>query len=168
MLYNMNAVCTMDMMEPADRDPIIVVVDAMAVHVRALGANQRERDVTMANRMGTPPHHLLWRVYKRSLMAKAVLVNGEIVAMFGVCGTFLSKTGQPWFVASPFVEDYPIKLAFRYRSEVKNMLKLFPILEDLVCVEDTKTIRLLEILGFKFEKPQTYNGIEFMKATLER
>lgn len=168
MLYNMNAVCKMDMMEPTNKDPIIIVVDALPEHVRVLGANQRARDMDMAKKIGIEPHRALWRLYKRSLLCKTVFVNEEIVAMFGVGGTFLAKKGQPWFIASPFVEDYPVKLAFRYRSEVKSMLKLFPVLEDLVCTDDTKTIRLLEILGFEFGEIQTYNGIEFIKATLEK
>ncbi len=168
MLYNMNPVCDMDMMEPLHKEPLVTVVEGTPEHVRILGSNQRERDILIAGRVGIPAHVALWRAYKQSLIRRSVLVEGKVVAMFGVTGTFLGKKGRPWFVASPFVEDYPIKLAFRYRTEVKNMLKLFPILEDLVCVDDEKTTRLLEILGFKFGLPQSFNKIMFMKATLER
>lgn len=162
----MNLVCDMDMLNGGE--PLITVVDALGEHVRELGSNQRSRDIDMANRIGISPHRALWRIYRRSIIAKTVLVDNKVVAMFGVCGTFLSKKVNPWFVASPFVEDYPIKLAFRYRAEVRNMLKLFPILEDMVPIDDKKTIKLLKILGFGFEEPESHNGIMFMKATLER
>ncbi len=139
----MNAVCDMNMMDGGE--PIITIVDARPEHIRELGANQRKMDIEISDRLGIAPHRALWRLYKKSPISKTALVDGLVVAIFGVRGTFLGKKGNPWFIASPFVEDYPIKLGFRYRSEVKNMLKLFPILEDFVPVEDEKTIRLLEI-----------------------
>lgn len=148
--------------------PIITVVDALPEHVRELGYNQRQRDIDIANRMGILPHQALWRLYKKSIIRKTVLVNEKVIAIFGVNGAFLGKKANPWFVASPYVDDYPIKLGFRYRSEIKNMLKLFHILEDLVPIEDEKTINLLKILGFKFSGPESYKGIDFVRATLER
>lgn len=166
MLCNMNAVCEMNMLDGGQ--PTIVVVDTLPEHVRALGANQRARDIDMADQLGIPAHRALWRLYRKSIINRTVLVDGSVVAMFGISGTFLSRKGNPWFVASPFVEDYPIKLAFRYRSKIKNMLRLFPVLEDFVPVDDKKTIKLLEILGFEFSEPKNYNGIEYVKATLER
>lgn len=149
-------------------EPIITVHDTEPEYVRILGQNLRERDTSIANRVGIPAHVALWRIYKRSLVCKTVFLGDEIVAIWGISGTFLGKTGKPWFAASPTVEDYPMKLVFRYRSELRNMLKYFPILEDFVSVDDEKTIRLLEILGFKFEEPILFNDVMFMRATLEK
>lgn len=151
-------------------EPIITVIDTIHEHVRTLGSNLRERDIAIANKVGISAHRALWRIYKRSIMCKTVFVDGKIVAIWGCVGTFLGKIAKPWLVASPFVEDYPMKLAFRYRSELKNMLKYFCILEDWICEDDHKTIRLLEIVGFKFDKPVPMgsNKIMFIKATLER
>ena len=160
----------MEITEPDPQNPVIMVVDTMPEYVRTLGTNLRERDISIANRVGIAPHRALWRIYKKSLLCKTVFLGDEVVAIWGVAGTFLGKTGRPWFIASPSVDDYPMKLAFRYRSELRNMLKYFPILEDWVEVSDKKTIRLLEIIGFKFEKPQPmgHNGVMFMRATLSR
>ncbi len=148
--------------------PIINVIDTEPEYVRILGQNLRNRDIEIANKVGIPVHRALWRIYKKSLMCKTVFVGDDIVAMWGVFGIFLGNVGKPWFIASPFVEDYPMKLAFRYRSELRNMLKLFPKLEDWVSVEDDKTIRLLEILGFKFSDKQTIGNIVFIRAILEK
>lgn len=166
----MSAIYKIDMKEPEPQDPSITVVDTIADHVRILGQNLRQRDIEMANRVGISAHVALWRIYKRSLVCKTVFVDGEVVAIWGVSGTFLGKTGKPWFIASPYVEDYPMKLSFRYRSELRNMLKYFQVLEDWVCEDDDKTIRLLSILGFKMEKPKPMGdkNIMFIKATLER
>ncbi len=164
----MKNIYKIDMKEPKPQDPCIAVVEALPEHVRILGGNLRERDNDIANKAGLSAHRELWRIYKKSIMCKAVLVGGEIVAIWGVHGVFLGKVGKPWFVASPFVEDYPMKLAFRYRSELRNMLKYFTILEDWVSVDDDKTIRLLEILGFKLNNPEPIGKAMFIKATLER
>lgn len=166
----MSAVYKMDVSEPQIQEPTITVVETMPAHVRILGQNLRGRDIMIANKIGIPAHRALWRIYRKSLTCKTVFVGEEIVAIWGVTGTFLGRIGRPWFVASPFVEDYPTRLAFSYRRELKNMLKFFPVLEDWVSAEDRKTIRLLEILGFKFGEPQPMgdNKIMFMKATLER
>ncbi len=165
----MGEVFKIDKIASDGHDPELVVVDTEPEHVRILGGNLRQRDIEIANKAGIPPHRALWKVYRRSLMAKTVFVDGMIVAIFGVCGTWLGKTGKPWFTASPYVEGYPMKMAFRYRSEVRNMLKYFPILEDFVSIEDDKTIRLLSILGFKFEKDQKKMGnATLVRATLER
>jgi len=164
----MSEVYKIEIEEPMPQEPVITVSDTLPEHVRSLGGNLRERDIDAASKFKIPPHRALWRIYKRSLISKTVFVNGKVVAIFGLGGTFLGKNGNPWFVASPMVEDYPMKLAFRYRSELKNMLKYFPILEDWVDAKDKKTIRLLEILGFKFMEEKMVNDVIFKKAVLEK
>lgn len=166
----MSAVYKMETTEPDGREPIITAVDTLPEYVRTLGMNLRERDIAIANKVGIEAHRALWRIYKKSLICKTVFLGNEIVAIWGATGTFLGKTAKPWFVASPTTEDYPMKLAFRYRSELRNMLRYFPVLEDWVQIDDKKTIRLLEIMGFSFEKPEPMgkNGIMFMRATLSK
>jgi len=155
-------------MGPNFYEPTLTVVDTLPEHVRILGQNLRDRDVDMAKIAGIEAHRALWRLYKGSVMCKTVFVGNEAVAIWGCLGSFLGRIAKPWLVASSFVEDYPMKLAFRYRSELRNMLKRFLVLEDWVRVGDDKTIRLMEILGFKFEEPKIMNGVEFMRVTLER
>lgn len=164
----MGEVYKIEMKEPMPQESVITVANTRPEHIRALGVNLRERDIVAASKFKIPPHRALWRVYKSSLISKTVFVDGKVAAIFGLGGTFLGRNGSPWFVASPLVEDYPMKLAFRYRSELKNMLKYFPVLEDWVDVQDKKTIRLLEILGFKFEEEKMMNDVIFKKAVLEK
>jgi hypothetical protein len=165
----MGAVYKMDTIDPDGHDPEIIVVETEPEHVRYLGANLRDREIQLGSKVGFPAHRALWRIYKKSIICKTVFVNGMVVAIFGLTGSIMGKTGRPWFVACPFVEGYPLKLAFRYRSEVKNMLKYFPVLEDYVDINDEKTIRLLGLIGFKFEKQNRAVGqANFVRATLVR
>lgn len=145
---------------------MITVVETSPEHIRALGHNLRERDMAMAKKVGIPAHRALWRVYKKSVMCRTIFVNNEIAAIWGVAGSFLGSVGKPWMVASPLVEDYPTKLMFRYRSELRSMLRFFPILEDWVSKDDEKTMKLLKIIGFTFD--DSHNNPLFIKATLER
>lgn len=164
----MSTVYKMDLKEPSFYEPVLTVVDTLPEHVRFLGQNLRDRDIAMAGIAQLEPHVALWRLYKRSIMCKTVFVGDEAVAIWGVMGTFLGRVGKPWLVCSPYVEDYPRKLAFRYRSELRNMLKRFLVLEDWVKVDDDKTLRLMEILGFKLDKPEMMNGVKFVHVTLSR
>lgn len=164
----MSTVFKMALKEPSFYEPVITVVDTLPEHVRILGQNLRDRDMNMAKIVGIEAHHALWRMYRRSMMCKTVFVGDEVVAIFGCLGTFLGRIAKPWLSASPLAEDFPMKFVFRFRSELRNMLKLFLILEDFVKVDDDKTLRLMEILGFKFEKPQLTNGVEYMRVTLSR
>lgn len=166
MICNMNAVW--DMEKTRGSEPIIRTVDALPVHIRALGVNLRERDFSVIKKLDIEPHRALWRMYRSSLICKTVFIDDKIGAIGGVMGVFLGETGRPWFCGAPFVEDYPMKLAFGYKRQIKNMLKLFSVLEDWVCIDDYKTIKLLGILGFKFSEPKTFNGIVYTKATLNR
>ncbi len=149
-------------------EPVLTVVDTLPEHVRSLGHNLRDREMNMAKIAGIEAHHALWRMYRQSLLCKTVFMDDEVVAIWGCLGTFLGRIGKPWLACAPYVEDYPMKLAFRYRSELRNMLKLFLILEDWVKVDDVKTLRLMEILGFKLEEPKPMNGIDYIRVTLSR
>ena len=164
----MTTVLKMETYEPPPSEPVITVVDTLPEHINALGHNLRDRDIQMAALAGLPPHRALWRLWRQSIMCKTILVEGEPVAAFGCLGIFLGRIGKPWLVTVPYAEEYPLKFVFRYRSELRKMLKRFLVLEDWVCVKDEKTVRLMQILGFKFEPPKLMNGIEFMRVTLER
>lgn len=150
------------------KNPVITTMPATSEHVMWIRDNLRSRDKSIATKAGISQHEVLYRIYRNSLTATTVFCNGEIAAIWGVMGTFLGRSGRPWLIASPIVEDYPMKLAFRYRGELKNMLKRFSVLEDWVCADDDKTIKFLKILGFKFDAPSALgkNNIMFMKATL--
>lgn len=164
----MSTVFKMELKEPPPSAPVLTVVDTLPSHVRILGQNLRDRDMETARSAGEEAHRALWRIYRRSMMSKTIFVGDEIVAIFGCVGVILGRTAKPWMVASSFVEDYPMRLSFCYRNELRNMLRYFLMLEDYIMVSDKKTIRLMKILGFKFDEPQLMNGINYMRVTLSR
>jgi hypothetical protein len=133
-----------------------------------LGENLRQEDIEMGQKLGIPQHRALWQAYQSSVLCKTIFINGEIAAIWGCHGSILSKVGKPWLIMTPAVGDYPLRVAFRYRRELKDMLKCFSILEDWVDATNQKAIRLMRLLGFSLDKPVPIgkNGVMFIKATI--
>jgi hypothetical protein len=95
---------------------------------------------------------MLWKSYKLSLICKSIFIDGKIAAIFGISGILYGDTGEPWMVVTPEVQKYPHKVAFRYRKELEEMQKMFPILEDWVDENNTKAIRMLSLMNFRIDK----------------
>lgn len=146
----------------------IEVIETKPQHIRELSKKLQAIDVRTAERLGLKPHVALWRAYKKSLFCRTAFINGELVAIWGVVGTFLGPVGYPWLIMSPVAQDFPLKVAFRYRKELKEMLKLFPKLVDMVDAEHAKSLRLLKIMGFTLSEAMPFgkNGEKFIKAEL--
>lgn len=147
-------------------NPAIEILDATPVHVRMLSQKLKTEEISSADALGMTPHAGLWQAYRKSLKKKTAFIDGEIAAMWGVAGVYLGTVGKPWLVLSPAVDEYPFRMIFCYRKELTDMLKLFPKLEEWVDVRNEKSVRLLEIMGFEFDKPipMGRNGELFMRA----
>lgn len=119
----------------------------------------------VANNLGFTPLKALWNSYRNSLYCKTGLIDGKIAAIWGLSGTMLSETAQPWLILSPEVKRSPLRVAFIYRKELNNMLKLFPVLEEWCPADNEPSIRMLELMGFRVSKNITpIGGVEYRKA----
>jgi hypothetical protein len=129
-------------------NPEIIVLPATPEHVRLLASCLRKEDALAAERTGIPAHRALWRSYKASLYAKTAFIDGKIAAMWGITGTYLGEKGTPWLLISENADEFPFKVAFRYRQELREMLRLFPILEEWVDAKHDKSLRMMKMMGF--------------------
>lgn len=92
--------------------------------------------------------------YQHALLKRTAFVDGEIAAMWGVCGIPLSMVGQPYLVTSQAVENVsPLTFARYYKREIPEMLRLFPVLENYVDADYDGAIRMLKIAGFTLDNP---------------
>lgn len=125
-----------------------------------------EIDFYTLQSLGITPYNALYSSYQRSLYAKSAFIDGKLVAMWGLAGTYLGPAGYPWLALAPSVEKYPFKVVFRYRQELKEMLQLFPVLIEDVDVRNVKSVRLLKLMGFIMSEPKPIgkNGELFMRA----
>jgi hypothetical protein len=149
----------------------VTIIPATAVHVRALGHSMREADEREITCLGLVAHRVLFRSYRYSIIRKTAIVDGEVAAMFGASGVLFGRVGQPWFLTGPASEKVdPIEFARLYRKEVRQMLHLFPILENWVDASYDKAVRLLTIAGFEMGEPKPFgpNNALFRKYRMSR
>jgi len=144
--------------------PEIVIVDTIASHINEMAKVMREQSANTARNLGFSPRRLLWKTYKQSLICRTVFINEKIGAIFGIGGILFGEVGQPWLIMSDEVNDFPFKVAFIYRRELKKFQNMFPILEDYVDETDKKSIRMLELMKFNVSK----NTISIGDVTLRR
>lgn len=132
--------------------PEIVIIETIPAHIREMAEAMDETTANTAIKAGLSPRRTLWRSFRKSIICKTAFINGKISAIWGVSGIMFSDTGQPWLVMSPDVQEYPMRVAFRYRKELEKMQVMFPVLEDYVDEDNSKAIRMLELMGFKISK----------------
>ncbi|TES90510.1 MAG: DUF2833 domain-containing protein [Desulfobacteraceae bacterium] len=95
--------------------------------------------------------------------------SGEIIALFGLGGMPGYMIGVPWMVASPEISNYKKDLMRYSKRILRDMLVSFPRLENMVSIENTKSIRWLKHLGFSFEeKYMRIRGVTFKRFFIER
>lgn len=106
-----------------------------------------------------------------SLKASKIVINGEIVAVFGdAVHCTVNQIGVPWLISTVHVEKYPKAFLQVCKPEVEDMLTRHASLINYVDVRNTVAIRWLKWLGFQFFEPEPYGpyGMPFMKFTMER
>src|SRR6185312_15187362 len=108
----------------------ITTVDTIPSHIREMADKMHAETAQTALKMGVSPHKALWNSYKKSLICKTIFIDGKIAAIFGLAGSLFGEIGQPFLVMTPEVDEYPMRVAFVYRRELKKMAEMFPVLED--------------------------------------
>lgn len=130
------------------------VVQSDMSHVRELSRDLRDEDRQEVEAMGIKPSHALFHSFKRSIMRRTALLDGKVIAMWGVAGTPLSLVGHPYLLTGNYFTNLsPLKFIRTYKLEVEYMKQLFPVLENYVDASYKGAIRVLELVGFKLDEP---------------
>lgn len=123
----------------------------------------RPKDKLEAEALGMSAKTALYLTFKYGLIRRTALLDGKVIAMFGVTGTPLSLIGRPYFVSGEGIEKLsPIKIARIYKEQIEVMNSLFPVLENYVDANYPEAIKLLKIAGFELS-PEKINGNDFYK-----
>lgn len=135
-------------------------------HLLELRDNLREDDRKEIACFGISNHDALWASWQNSIVCKTAIVEGQVAGIWGIAGCLWEGIGRPWILTAPICEKYPIPFALLYRQEMKEMLKIFPILENYVDAAYHKSLKLLEIMGFTLYNAERYgpNGGMFRKV----
>lgn len=151
--------------------PEILIVPAIAAHIRELSQTIRDDDRKEIEIFGISCEKGLWRSFKTGLMNQTALIDGRVAAIWGCAGTYMGTVGQPWLLTSYEVEKIsPLRFAKIYQKEVFKMLNLFPHLSNFVAADYEKAVRLLSIVGFTIGEPEKigqgiYRKFEMFRVT---
>lgn len=126
--------------------------DATEAHVDELAPNLRNMDAAEVAAHGLSPRDALLNSMKHSDAPKAVIVDGKVIAIFGIAKmTLLSDEAVPWMLGSHEIPNHA-KAFLRFgRAWIAEVRKQHPVLIGHVDVRYTQAIRWLEWLGFTIE-----------------
>ncbi len=132
--------------------PNITISKTTPMDLRKMSESMNEYSKDISIRSGIPPLKALWHNYRNSLMCKSVFIDGNLCAIFGLGGMVFSDIGTPWICMTPETKQYPMRIAFAFKRELKKMLDMFPILEDYIEETRSKEIRFMELMNFTVNK----------------
>lgn len=134
----------------------VEVVEATLEHVAALLPHVRQADANEFEAMsGKTPAQVLELALRTSAFAFAGLINGEVVAIFGVAPrSMITGSGVPWLVGSDLLERYQATFLRRCRPVLRLFLQHYPELENYVDARNTAAKCWLHWLGFTIHEAQ--------------
>jgi hypothetical protein len=145
----------------------IVTVEARIAHIRMLVPALRDADRAEIEAQGQTPRHLLFRLWRWSVIRRTVFVDGEIAAMWGCEGSLLGRVAAAWLYTTPAAARVPIGFLKAAQSGIHQMRQHFPVLISDVDASYERSIRFMQLLGFhvgeSFELP---SGALFRRLTL--
>lgn len=139
-------------------------------HAKDLSETLREGDKEEARALGHDPKKATFFAFRHGVLRKTALVNGRVAAMWGVCGSFLGLSGQPYLITGNECDNVsPHAFAKIYRKEVLLMQEAFPVLENYVDYRYEGAIRMLRLAGFRVTGPYPMepHGMMFLKFRRE-
>jgi len=107
------------------------------------------------------PEEVLRRSMAASSVSWAGLVDGEVVAIFGVCpASMLTGFGVPWLVGTDRLEAVQVTFLRHCRPVLAAMQQLYPRLENFVDARNTAAKSWLHWLGFKLHDAKPYGALQ--------
>lgn len=139
----------------------IEILPATPQHVLELRKTLREEDASEICKFGLPIRKALYRSFRNAIFSRTALVDGHVAAIWGLGGVVLGETGHPWLLTGTQSEAVsPLTFARIYKREVEEMLTHFPVLTNWVDNGYTKSVRLLQLIGFTLDDPMPIRGLK--------
>lgn len=144
----------------AGADVLPVTVDEVPAITRIV----RQADIDeITEALGIPMERALYEAVQGSLNARKIVVNGEVVAVFGdAVYSLLGSVGVPWLISTIHVEKHAKAFLKVCKPEVQGMLTRHQNLLNYVDVRNTAAIRWLKWLGFSFGPAAPYGARRFL------
>lgn len=122
--------------------------DARVYHVGRLVRRLRDEQLNAWAEIGCDPHQELRQAYAQSYFCRTAFLEGEIFAMWGCGGTFLSSRGVVWLGITKLAERYPLLLIKETRRQLADMMVTKHELATMILNGDEAGKRFAAFLGF--------------------
>lgn len=127
-----------------------MIVPATLAHIRALLPRLRRRDVEGAVKK---PRHLLNELYRGSVDCRAAIIDGQVMAVWGLFGSLVSSEAHPWIFAAAETERMPHTFYRLARVEIARMLETRTRLVAMCKDDYLHSVRFWSMLGFTVGEP---------------
>lgn len=133
-------------------------------HISRLARDMREMDRVECSAMGHDPKAALRSARRRSLWSLTVMADGAPIAMLGLAALNLVEgVGSPWFLGTDAVYKQGRSFLVKGSAVIAHMRQTTPTLVNLVSVDNTPAIRLLQRWGFAIGGDrEMHGGVEFL------
>lgn len=147
-----------------------LIVPSVIADVYRLAASLRPDDAAEITCFGLNPRKALRLNYRDAIFRRTAFIDGEIAAMWGLCGEMLADTGYPYLLTAAPVEKVPLSMVKTARREIAAMLAIRACLEGHVAASYERACRFLVLLGFTLGAPEPVGktGALFRKFSLRR
>lgn len=147
----------------------IEIIPTTPEHVLAIRDALQDDDKREISGYGVSCAKATWRTYRRAVWCRTALIDGIPAAFWGVAGIHLGRGGIPFLLTSRHVRKIsPLRFTRIYQLQLKEMLKIYPKLENWVLSDYHEAVRLLQIVGFTIGDPQPLgrHGLMYSKFSL--
>lgn len=127
----------------------------------SLAPRMREADkAEVKAASGKHPYLVLLEGIEASEQAYTALVDGEPIAIFGVCPTDNPSVGVVWLLGSDVISAHRIDFLRKSRDWVERFQSKYPVLCNSIDARNTVHIKWLQWLGFTFIQELQNHGVE--------
>ena len=98
---------------------------------------------------GVTPKEQIRTLWGESSMRCSCLIDGRIVAMWGIIGSILSPRGKVWMIVSPEATRHPYALLREVRTQLASLLRQKRELSATIAEQDGTAQRFAKVLGFE-------------------
>lgn len=129
--------------------PRAEIVDAKLHYCGRMARNLRHEHAASFLRLGLNGHRSIRQTLAMSTgFRRALLLDGVLAGMWGVCGSAMSPFGNVWVVFTQDATRYPILLVKETRRQLDEMMILKNQLVTTVFEGDHTAMRFAAFLGF--------------------
>ena len=119
--------------------------------------NLRQADIEEITALGSNPLFSLCEGFIYSQECYTCIYQDKIIGMFGLSHLDTTK-GSIWFLGTEQTHKLPKRWVMFSRQYINHFLNIYPILTNMVAVDNTAHIRWLKKLGAIFSVPYKFNN----------